>query len=170
MKSYIFNEEFFKIDFLKDKNYNITSKYGYICNKVGIDESTIHSYRKGSRNINKKSYEKIKNEVDGLLVLNTETLIYKFFEEANKDFTTNEKFVAFIMLRTYEERGISRKWISLKELENEFTFKTKKVLEILDNSMIKINDNNQEKMFLKNEAGLYVINISGFIKYVESKK
>ena len=164
MRRYIFNEEYFKNSFWH--NLTISKKYDKLANFFDVKADTIESYRKNKRTISQKGYCEITDKVDKYLFLDTEKLLSKFVAEANRDLSANEKYVAFIMLCSYEKRGISGKWVTIEELSQENEFIIKKVHKILKNTTIKINGNGDtEKLFLCNKNEQFTINISACIKY-----
>ena len=166
MKEFIFNEEYFIEKYMCDKTSRIGEKLEAIGNIIGIDEETVKKKRSSVKHFfNRTDYDLIIKK-EPMLLLDTQKLIYKFFERANLDMGVNQKYVAFIMLSSYDCRKTRNKWISIDELGEIYSFKRKKVVEILEKSNIIIdNKGNKENMFLKNKNGLYVINISAFIKY-----
>ena len=76
--------------------------------------------------------------------------------------------MVFIMLCEYDKRKIKDKWISFDEIDEKYELISRKAKKILDSSEIFVDEKGKkEKMFLKNDEGLYTINISAFIKYSE---
>ncbi len=167
MKKYIFNEEYFQNGFMNGES--IKYKLPEIANIIEYSVEYTGDKRRNhnNRRFNYGDYDRLK-EKEPLLLLNTEKLLYKFFKRVNRDMIPNEKYMVFIMLCEYDKRKIKDKWISFDEIDEKYELISRKAKKILDSSEIFVDEKGKkEKMFLKNDEGLYTINISAFIKYSE---
>ena len=167
MRRYIFNNEYFKKEYEKDKK-KITDKISSICETFAMVEDTFKAKRDRKRDFTEKDLNVFNRKSQGaLLLLDTQRLFYKFLDNVNLDLTPNQKYVSFIMLCTYDEKA--NNWISLDELSERYSFNRKKTKDILNDSVIKVDsDGNTEKMFLKRakrKEDEYLINLTAFIKY-----
>lgn len=128
-------------------------------------ESCKRKLIKMDRPIKEDEYKAIK-QVDPSLLLDTERLIGKLILRGNKDLTSNQRFVLYLMLCCLSD---GRKWVNMDYLIGKVTdgiYNQKKIENILKNCEVTIDDCEKKKLF-KSQGEEYSIDLTTLIKYTD---
>ena len=165
MNRFIFNKEYFNIEFMpKDTTQE---KIKTISKKAFLGEEACRSKLiKKTRPISLDDYNLIK-QVDSCLLLDTEKLIGKLILRVNKDLTPNERFVTYMMLCCLDE---GQEWVSIDYLISKIEdgiYNKKKIETILKSCKVTIDDVGTKYNMFIYENGKYSIDLTTLILYTD---
>lgn len=173
MRRFLFNRRYFDETFYQssERKRSQDEKLEKIENETGIGLESCRSkliYKK--RSISKDNYDSIK-KVDPLLLLDTEKLKDKLILRANLDFTSNERFVLFLML-SYLDEGEEN--VTIKALTDRISngiYNLHKIEHILHTCRVVTDPNGtKEKLFHcehSEKGNQYSLNLDALICYTD---